>query len=256
MSQPILFLHGWAMRGAVFDALSDLMGEGFTCVAPDLPGHGAAQGALGLDAAVEEVISWIDRLDRPLLVGWSMGAGIAWKTIARRGTSGIKGLVTVDMSPRMLPDHNWDLGLRAQGAASILSTSERILPSWPRMCESISHRMFAASVPEHTRNAAKELMLAQDPAALRPAWDDLVAMDMRKTIARIDLPYLVCYGAQSCLYPPATAEWIAAQAPDARLECFAGSGHSPHIEEPVAFASALQRFAAELDTGQPRKIAL
>ncbi|MEC7963902.1 MAG: alpha/beta fold hydrolase, partial [Pseudomonadota bacterium] len=70
------------------------------------------------------------------------------------------------------------------------------------------------------------------------------AMDMRDTIADIDVPYLVCTGADSRLYREDVAQWIAAQAPQAQVARFAQSGHSPHLEEPEAFCDAICRFVA------------
>jgi len=77
---PVLFLHGWAMNGALFDDIAGRLGTDFDCHAPDLPGHGsrvAAEPSLDNCAAVAR--QWIERLDRPLLVGWSMGAAVAWR---------------------------------------------------------------------------------------------------------------------------------------------------------------------------------
>ncbi|WP_417250663.1 alpha/beta fold hydrolase [Celeribacter sp.] len=252
MTIPVLFLHGWAMSGAYFDDLASRLGPAFACHAPDLPGHGSrAQDEPSLENCAEVAKEWIDRLDRPVLVGWSMGAAVAWRYIAQHGTSGLRGLVTIDMSPRMMPDADWSLGLLGGTAETILATSEKIIPKWPAMAGSIARNMYArSSDPIVSRDAVETFLLAQDPARLRPLWDDLTAMDERQTIAGIDIPYLVCSGAQSRLYKQDAAHWIAAQAGQARVESFENSGHSPHLEEPSAFCDALKRFIAQdaLDT--------
>ncbi|WP_370458562.1 alpha/beta fold hydrolase [Aliiroseovarius sp. PrR006] len=246
MTIPVLLLHGWTMRGAVFDDVAQRLGADFTCLAPDLPGHGEQrEGDLSLDACAALVGRCVDRLDQPILVGWSMGAGAAWRYISTHGTSGLRGLVTIDMSPRMLPDTDWDLGLAGQNAEAILAASGKIEPYWPRVSESISRNMFAqGSDPTLSRSAVRGFLSAQDPAILRPLWDDLVAMDERETIAKIDIPYLVCFGAQSQLYTHRVADWIAAQAGNAQLQCFEHSGHSPHLEEPDSFCDAIRSFVA------------
>lgn len=246
MSVPVLFLHGWAMHGAMFDDVAAQLGPGFDCHAPDLPGHGSrVEDTPSLDACVALAKRWVDRLERPILVGWSMGAGAAWRYVSQHGTSGLRGLVTIDMSPRMLPEAGWDLGLIGQSAEAILATSGKIVPEWSRMAGSIARNMYArSSEPELTREDVKDLLLAQDPARLRPLWDDLVAMDERETIPKIAIPYLVCTGAQSRLYSREAADWIAAQARRARVESFGNSGHSPHLEEPDAFCGAIRRFVA------------
>lgn len=246
MTIPVLFLHGWTMRGAVFEDVAERLGPDFTCYAPDLPGHGErVDDTLSLDACAALVDRWASRLNRPILVGWSMGAGAAWRYIEHHGTAALRGLITIDMSPRMLPAPGWDLGLLGQSAEAVLATSGRIEPDWPRMADSISRSMYARdSAAVFDRSAVREMLLGQDPAVLRPLWDDLVAMDARDTIAKIALPYLVCSGAQSRLYSREVADWIAETAEQAQVQSFAHSGHSPHLEEPDAFCDAIRRFVA------------
>lgn len=246
MTIPVLFLHGWAMNGAMFDDVARRLGPAFDCNAPDLPGHGArVEDEPSLDACAALAKCRIDRLDRPVLVGWSMGAAAAWRYVSHYGTSALRGLVTIDMSPRMLPAADWHLGLTGQSAEAILATSAKIVPEWPRMAGSIVRNMYArSSEPVPCREAVKDLLLAQDPARLRPLWDDLTAMDERGTVSRIDIPYLVCSGLQSRLYSQDAARWIASQAKQARMKCFRHSGHSPHLEEPEAFCDAIRHFVA------------
>ncbi|UWQ49057.1 alpha/beta fold hydrolase [Leisingera caerulea] len=255
MTIPVLFLHGWAMNGAMFNDTAERLGPEFDCYAPDLPGHGGRLGdEASLDACAAVATQWIESLDRPILAGWSMGAGAAWRHVAKHGTAGLRALITIDMSPRMLPDEDWDLGLIGQNAEAILATSGKIVPEWPRMASSITRNMYALSNdPVPSREDIIDLLLAQDPARLRPLWDDLVAMDERETIATIAVPYLVCSGAQSRLYSQEAAQWIASQAMRARVESFAFSGHSPHLEEPEAFCDAIRRFVAAEGLATPNQ---
>jgi pimeloyl-[acyl-carrier protein] methyl ester esterase len=240
------------MTGAAFNDIAARLGPDFDCHAPDLPGHGANKTQPSLDACAALTRDWVNRLDRPILVGWSMGAATAWRYIAQQGTAAIRGLVTIDMSPRMLPDHTWDLGLIGQSAEAILSTSEKIIPNWPQMATSISRNMYAKdSYPILSRDHVKQLLQGQDPAVLRRLWDDLVAMDARATIAQIDLPYLVCCGAQSRLYSRKVADWIAVQAQQVQVASFEHSGHSPHLEEPDAFCAALTQFISDSHLATP-----
>ncbi len=244
MRTPILFLHGWAMNGATFEDAAQRLSGDFDCHAPDLPGHGSGAGdEPSLENCVAVAAEWIDRLDNPILIGWSMGATVAWRHILQHGTSGLRGLVTIDMSPRMLPDADWDLGMMDQSAEAILATSEKIEADWPRVAGSIARNMYArSSEPVLSRVATQELLLSQDPARLRPIWDDLVGTDVRAAISQIDIPYLVCTGAQSCLYREDVADWISARADGVRLERFEHSGHSLHLEEPEVFCDAIRRF--------------
>ncbi|WP_170464587.1 alpha/beta fold hydrolase [Ruegeria arenilitoris] len=252
MSVPLVFLHGWAMNGAVFDDVKARLGPDFDCHAPDLPGHGCREkDEPSLARCVEVAGKIIDQLDHPILVGWSMGAAVAWQYLAQAGTQSLGGLVTIDMSPRLLPDDKWTFGLGGQNADAVLSTSSKIEFQWRSMVQNILRNMYApGGVQETDDDAMRALLLKQDPTTLRPIWDDLVAMDARQIIAGIDIPYLVCAGAQSRLYDPEVAYWIAGQSPMAEVQIFQNSGHSPHLEEPDAFCDALRRFVSTLQSAK------
>ena len=87
----VVFLHGNSSRKEVFEAqLGSALRGRYRLVALDLPGHGGSQDAAdpqrsytipGYAAAVREVL---DRLgiQRPILVGWSLGGHIAIELMA------------------------------------------------------------------------------------------------------------------------------------------------------------------------------
>lgn len=244
MSIPLLFLHGWAMNGAVFDDVAARLGPGFDCHAPDMPGHGSrAAEKPSLEGCVAVTQEAMRQLDRPVLIGWSMGAAVAWRFIAQHGTQDLGGLITIDMSPRLLPDTDWTYGLRGQSAHQILATSSKIEPQWAHMVGNILRNMFAPGFDgTDDFDKLRGSVSAQNPATLRPLWDELVAIDERQTIAAVDIPYMVCAGAQSRLYDPKVAHWIAGQSSQAEVCLFEHAGHSPHLEEPAAFCDAIRRF--------------
>lgn len=236
------------MRGSIFDDLIARLPPGLAAEAPDLPGHaGAAHLPATLDACAE-VLRQRLAAGPALVVGWSMGAAAAWRHVARHGTAGMAGLMTIDMAPKIVPGPGWPHGLKGQTAASVAATTRRFATDWHGAAESIAATMFAtpAGAPGFTRADALRQVLSNDPAQMRALWADLVAMDERATVPAVDVPWLVCRGGQSRVYPASAADWLVATAPDARLHVFEGSGHSPHLEEPAAFADVLARFAAEV----------
>ena len=252
--RAVILLHGWTMTHRVFDGLGPRLEQGgrLQTVAPDLPGHGAAADTPPTLAAGAEVVARCVAAQagpRPVLLGWSMGAAVAWEYIARHGCAGLGGLITVDMSPRMLNAADWPHGLLGQSAADVAETTRRMARDWRGIANSIAATMFAGpdGAPGFSRDDTRAAILARDPDAMRRMWDALLAMDARETIRKIDCPYLVCRGAASRVYPASATDWITAHAPGARAKVFAHSGHSPHLEEPEAFARAVESFAATLE---------
>ena len=238
LGRPVILLHGWTMRGAVFDDLAARLGPGVR--APDLPGHGARRGgAASLSAAVEMLEAEVERAGPgAILVGWSLGAAVAWAWLRRRGGTGAAGLVTVDMSPRPVNGDGWTLGLLGQTPGRLRRNAREIHSDWPAAAEKIATTMFAdrTGAPGFSRAQARAQVLSNDPAKMAAWWDDMMAMDLREAARGVRIPWRVAHGARSRVYPPAAATRVP----------FGRSGHSPHLEEPAAFARMLCDFDAEL----------
>lgn len=250
-SRAVIFLHGWTMRGAIFDDIAARMGPGFRCLAPDLPGHGAAAHqapTLEAGAAVVAELIAAESLRGVLLVGWSMGAAVAWTYLRDYGSDRLAGLVTVDMSPHMANGPGWAHGLIGQSEADVAASVARFEADWPGGAEAIAATMFAdkAGPAGFPRAAALSQILSNDPGRICDMWRALVAMDLRDVISRIGVPYLATHGARSRVYPAAAARWLAETAPRGRSHGFARSGHSPHLEEPADFARVIGEFAGAL----------
>ena len=247
--RPILLLHGWTMRGAVFDDMVRALGP--RAQAPDMPGHGAADGVeAGLDACVEQVAATIaaSGRDDTLLVGWSMGAAVAWLYLSQHSTNRVGGLVTLDMSPRPANGPDWALGLSGQTAVRRARATDEIHNDWPCAAEKIATTMFADrdGAPGFSRSDALAQILSNDPATMARYWDELLQLDLRSAMPSMTLPWLVGHGTRSKVYPAATAQWLADTAPNARALGFDGAGHSPHLEAPGACLAALRQFESRL----------
>ncbi|WP_323808381.1 alpha/beta fold hydrolase [Prauserella endophytica] len=65
---------------------------------------------------------------------------------------------------------------------------------------------------------------------------------MRDRYATIDLPVLVCWGADDAWVPAARGRELAALVPGARLEVLPGAGHLVHEDSPVELTVALTGF--------------
>ena len=91
----LVFLHGWTLAGDIFtDAFARLAAD-FTCLAPDLPGHGATRG---FAASVEGAAAMLDHmLDHEgladvTLVGWSLGALVGWHYLDSHGARRVRAM--------------------------------------------------------------------------------------------------------------------------------------------------------------------
>ncbi|MDZ5650210.1 alpha/beta hydrolase [Nitrospirillum sp. BR 11828] len=248
--RPLVLLHGWATHGGFFaPQVAGLPGT-FQMVAPDLPGHGVTPAlrptVTGQAEALRALLTALD-LRGAVLVGWSMGAMVAWRALLDGVANRVAGLVVVDMSPRLCNGAGWPWGLRGAVQERGPQAARLLAADWAAFAPRIARRIFAAGTPRtDLRHWAEGEIAACDAEAMAALWLDLLAQDFRADLARLRLPTLILRGALSQLYPAGTADWLAAALPQARQVTFAASGHAPHLEEPRRFNEIIAGFAAGL----------
>jgi pimeloyl-[acyl-carrier protein] methyl ester esterase len=239
------------MDGSVFSGQMERLSPQFRCIAPDLPAHGQSRNLPPNIPRSAEALNKLIldlKLEDVILVGWSMGALIAWRYLSRFGQDKVSGLVTVDMSPKISNGPEWSYGLLRETRREAADPTYKT--DWEKRASAIARGMFsgAASDNDKSVDAALELVLSQNPGMMQAMWASMMKTDERATIPQLRIPWLICYGMHSQIYPRQVRKWMLQRAPQARALGFSASGHSPHLEEPATFAQALVRFADGLPT--------
>lgn len=245
----LVFLHGWTMAGDVFGELAGLLPD-FDCLAPDLPGHGGTTGYAPDVASGARMLADLlarEGLEGVVLVGWSLGALVAWDYLGR-GAGRAAGMVSLDMSPCPVNRPGWDLGMRDLTEAIARAQPARFAADWAAKAAPIAQGIFAgpAGAPALSLDAARARIAAQDPDAMAAFWASLTAADLRGVIARLPVPLLAIHGTESRVYPSEVGGWLARTAPQGRTLAIPGAGHAPHLEAPEATARAIAAFARSL----------
>jgi pimeloyl-[acyl-carrier protein] methyl ester esterase len=241
----IVFLHGWTMDGSIFADQVRRLEPGWQGFAPTLPGHGddAFAGTPDVDGAAKAVAAYIaaNRIEKPVLVGWSLGAIVAWRLARDFPEIEVSGLVVIDMSPKIVNDDGWTHGIRGFEPRHNANALQLMATDWPSYAKRINAGMYARG-DETPHKATLAMIAGRNPAAMASMWASLARADARDAVASLAVPTLIIKGARSRIYMPETAEWIRANAPDAKLVVFERSGHSPHLEEPEHFATVLSHW--------------
>ena len=235
----VVFLHGiggaarvWAPQIAAFRA------AGFHPVALDLPGYGArpAVDTMDFEALAVDLEATIERLglERPALVGHSMGGMIAQTAMRRRpdrycaavlvGTSPAFGDAKGEFQQRFIADR---LGPLDAGA------------TMPELAASIVDGIVGPNPDASGRSLAIETMAATPASTYRAAIKCLVTFDERANLPNIGVPVLCLAGEHDRNAPPAMMERMAAKIRGARYVCLPGIGHLPNLEAPAAFNTAV-----------------
>lgn len=246
---PVVFLHGVMCSGRFFDRQLEHFADAHTVVVPDFRGHG--DSAKVLDG---HTVSNYARdmgalfgslaLERPVLIGWSMGAMVAYEYMKAFGQDAVAGLVIVDQPPS---DFAWgdgyEFGLFTPEILAL--TIEEIQMDLAAAAAGWAGLMLHEPTPETTAVFVEELTKVP-PAIGTSILMDQTFRDYRRFIPEIAVPTLVAFGADDKATSPAAGEWIAKQIAGARLEIFEASSHCPFFEEPEAFNRSLEGFLAEL----------
>lgn len=246
---PIVFIHGVWMSGRVFERQLKYFGERYRAVALDLRGHGrsehvheghtVAQYARDLRSVLETL-----GLGNAVAVGWSMGALVIWEYVKQLGTDGLRGIVVVDQTTSDYQWPDWPYGLfDFDGLRHVMAGAQTDRQS---LIEGFIPLLFKEPPSEeHSALIVGEALRPPATIASTIIFDQTV-QDYRPVLPEIDVPVLVCTGADERAVPIEAERYIVDHTPNARLVVFEESGHCPFLEEPDRFNEEVDAFVRSL----------
>ena len=248
--QPIVFLHGATAGLRYFEPHLMGLSDAYRTVAFDFRGHGRSaktelghtvlQHARDLRAFLEQL-----GLDDVVLVGWSMGAVVSWEYVDQFGTDRVRALVDVDMEPSPVKRDDYDYG--SYDVAGFREALVDVQTDPLGLLEQQAEMMLKDPPSRELRT----LILDEGSRTPPPVQGAmllglLLLRDYRDVLLDIDVPTLVCAGADEKWRSVASVEYAAELLPDARFELFEDSGHCITVEEPERFNQLVRDFVDSL----------
>ena len=241
----VVLSHGWGMGCRVWDdTVARLVDAGFGVLAYDHRCCGASDKdfadvsieALGADLAM---LCRHLRLERPVLVGWSLGGAVVVDAGIRLG-EGLGGLVlTGGASPRYTQAEGFPYGGLAEDVAATVAALRADRVNFLRTL--YFDGVFAGDVGEAVKHRCWQIALQASPAA-DASLGALAVLDQRQGMAGLDCPALVVTGVEDGVVPADIARFAASTLPDAELVEFEGCGHAPFLENREGYHTALIDF--------------
>lgn len=246
---PVVLLHGFTDSGLCWRRLATDLAADYDLVMTDAVGHGKSGGPeRGFrQRAVSDVLAVIDalRLDRPALIGHSMGAATA---------AGVAAAAPERIRAAVLEDPGWrDTPAPATGGEG--SRAALGSPAWVAW-----NRAYKAMTPEERRNRAAEERPAWPETDL-PDWAEakaqfnLAILDhqdeprppWREVVAQITCPVLLITAdpERGAIVTPETAAEAARLWRTGRIVHISGAGHNIRREQYEPFRAAVTAFLAE-----------
>lgn len=242
--RPLLLIHGFTDTSLSFSLLAPYL-AGHRLVMPDLRGHGASQAGRGFGVAdfAADMAGLIRSLglDRPLVVGHSLGAMVSIALAARHpeligGLMLLAGTLRTDFPP----DHPLVLGVEA--------LRDPIAPTdpfydWWHACEAAVPQAFLAG-------------LARDASGMPAArWRAILAeigrADLTADARAVQPGTRIIAGGRDPLFGEAQQNALVRALPAASLVWARECGHNPHWENPVHVAEIIRGTDGAAKARQP-----
>lgn len=232
---PIVFVHGWSCDRSYFAPQVEHFSPRHATASIDLRGHGesdqpdAAAGGYEIENFASDVLAVAAAagLDRPVVIGHSLGGVIAAACAARPGA--VRAAVMVDPAP-MVGEMKPFINAAADACAADDDASWR--------------RAFVAGMFLPTDTARREEIIdgmAARPAAIASAAiRSLATFDAASALAGCEVPILSIGSAS----PTNDAATLRTMCPDIVIGQTVGSGHFNQLEVPDQVNLMIEQFLA------------
>jgi pimeloyl-ACP methyl ester carboxylesterase len=252
--RPLVMIPGWTCTHNFFSKNIDELAKSCRVIAVDPRAHGESEKVLWghrISRYAKDIKDLIEalNLENVTLLGWSMGAAIAWSYIDLFGNAHLAGHVSVDQSPRQYYNETWRWGQPGCYDAEALAILTIRLEYDPA---SVARGLVPACFGDTYKFSAEEVeFLAKEidrcpPQVRADIMADHTHLDWRDLLPQINLPALVCVGRESKVFPWQGSAYVGEHIPGARTVFFEHSGHMPFREEPDKFNQAVADFVCDL----------
>ena len=252
---PILCVHGWFGAYVQWASVVPMLQDTHYIIALDLLGHGKSEapttGDYSIVAQGMRVLALADHLQlgQFALMGHSMGGQISTMIAARLAPQRVTELVSVSavltgkLKPRVratLPFYDW-LSSHPRVFDWMTSLRGNVWAEYILYGSVWFKDMF--KVPPAARaNVAESAYRADNLPAIVLSGREIIKTDLTDDMANIRARTLVIAPATDAVVYTSDSELLAAKAPNVQLVRIQDSGHFPMVEQPAAFAAALEGF--------------
>ena len=245
---PLVFVHGVAEDGRMWQPQLAGLADEFTVVAWDEPGAGRSSD-LPTDFDLAQYANCLAALIEALALGPAHVAGLSWGgTVAlelyRRHPGLVATLILIDTYAGWkgsLPDE--EVRARVAGARQMLAAPvEEFDPTLPGL--------FAGGPPAEFVPLLEEIAAAVRPASLRTQLSVMAGADQRDLLPHIAVPTLLIWGELDARSPLSVARQFERAIPDTRLVVIPACGHVSNLEQPEQFNEAVRAFCRAHSPGE------
>ena len=237
---PLVFVHGAAGDGRMWQPQLAALCDAFTVVAWDEPGAGGSSDApagFGLTDYARCLAALIDALalGRAHVAGLSWGGTLAMELYRLRPEL-IATLVLADSYA------GWKGSLPEDEVRARVAGARRMLDAPPGQFDPTLPGLFSGDPPSAFVALLEEVAAAVRPETLRTELGIMADTDQRDLLPRITVPTLLIWGALDARSPLGVARQLEHAIPETELVVIPGCGHVSNLEQPERFNAAVRAF--------------
>jgi pimeloyl-ACP methyl ester carboxylesterase len=230
---PLVFLHGAGASHLIWALQLREFSKDYRTIALDLSGHGRSEDIEGAPSIemnyVEEVGSLVRHLnlDSFILVGHSMGGGVAMSYTLKENALKPKALVLVDTSS--------DLDLSKLRVGLLKETiQDRVYFFKARILANYTETYQLKKLYDEM-NLANPLVMTRDLAACSK-------FNITDRLGEIDIPVFVLVGSDDDIITSTIAADLVKKLPRADIAVVKDADHVPMVEQPEEFNRLFKKF--------------
>ena len=248
---PIVFLHAWGTSHKDFSYSYDNL-EGYRKIVYDHRGFGLSDrpdrdmslGCLAQD--LKELMDYL-KLDKPILLGYSMGACILFKYFQMYGDGDIRSLIICDMTPKVVSDEDWNLGIMF-GDFKQEDFIKSVADQFENMEEAYYH-MYTKIDPDLKKidQRVVKRAIAGDLAgnsyySITSMWFSICSSDFREDIKKIKVPTGLFFASPGSLVNPEVVRYLEKNIENTYTCIFENSSHGFVNNKPRYFKMELENY--------------
>ena len=237
---PLVFVHGAADDGRVWQPQLQALADEFTVVAWDEPGAGRSSD-LPAGFSLADYAHSLAALVEAVGLGPAHVAGLSWggtvvQELYRHHPAVVGTLILIDTYA------GWKGSLHPDGVRARVDGARRMLAAPAEEFDPSFPGLFASDPPAEFLPLLEQVAAAVRPETLERQLRLMAEADQRDLLPRIAVPTLLIWGELDARSPLNVARQFAQAIPDAELVVIPGCGHISNLERPEQLNQTVRQF--------------